>query len=326
MPRPSSVWKRKGRDGWWTTIGGRQVCLGDDHAQAERELHRLKGSAVPLPPTRATVAGLVDQYLEWVEPRVKPGTYDRYRGYLQSWVTGAGQVAVAGLTVDHVYRWLGANAWGQSSQWLALSILRLWAAWCDDRGYSVSVVVRKAKKPKMRRRDAPAPGALEATIGAVVMPDFADFAAVLLDVGCRPGELASLEAAGIDWERATAWVSGKTGRRLVGLTVAALAILRRHATRHPTGAVFRNSRGEPWTSKAIGAQFRRSRVRAGVGGVVAYHTRHAFWGRAHKAGLSDIVVAKQMGHSDLSMLAKHYADVEPEMLRDAAEKASQKPP
>jgi integrase len=330
MPRPPKLWRRKGRPGWWTTIAGRQIPLGEDRGAAEREFHRLRGSGRLVQPGRATIRDLVDQYLSWAETRVKANTHMQYRNYLQSWVAHAGSLSPAALTVDHVQHWVDGHGWGQSSRSLALTILRIWAGWCEDRGYSLMRVVRKAKKPPILRRQPPMPGALEEVLAAFVSADFADFVAVLFDVGCRPGELASLEASRIDWEESTAWVIGKTGKRLVGLTAQAVAILRRHAERHPSGAVFRNRNGDPWQDEAISVQFWRARERIkrrtgkDVGAVVSYHLRHAFWGRAHRAGLSDIVIAKQMGHANLNMLAKHYADVEPEMLRDAAERAAKR--
>jgi integrase len=328
VPRPPKIWRRKDRRGWWATIAGKQVCLGDDRAAAEREWHRRRASALTVPPGRATVAELIDGYLEWVEPRVKPGTYENYRGYLQSWILLVGRLAASSLTIDHVERWVNGQAWSQSSRNLALGILRGWARWCDDRGYALLPIVRKVKRPAVLRRKPPAPGALDLVLGAIRSPQFRDFVQVMLDVGCRPGEAASLSAAGIDWEASTAWVTGKTGRRLVGLSTRALAVLERLATQHPTGPLLRNRNGDPWQSEAVCQQFWRAceRVRKATGrdvrAVVAYHLRHAFWGRAHKAGLDSIVVARQMGHTDLSMLAKFYAEVEPEMLRDVAQKAS----
>jgi hypothetical protein len=35
MPRPRSVWQRKGRAGWWATIGSRKVFLGHDRDEAQ---------------------------------------------------------------------------------------------------------------------------------------------------------------------------------------------------------------------------------------------------------------------------------------------------
>jgi integrase len=324
MARAAKLWRRKGRGGWWATIGGKQVCLGDDHAEATRELHRLKAAVKPPPPSKVVVAQLVDQYLEWVEPRVRPKTYRAYSTYLQSWVLSAGRVVADAIRESHVHGWLDAHAnWGQSSRHIALGILRAWASWCETHGYRIRSEIAKVKKPPMARRRPPNPGALDATLAAILTPEFRDFATVLLDIGCRPGELRTLEASGIDWEASTAWVSGKTGRRLVGLTTRAVDILRRWAAKHPAGPVLRNSRGQPWGERAIDAQFRRRSRAAGKGACVAYHLRHAFWGRAVRAGVDSLLIAKQLGHANTAMLSKHYADVQPEMIRDAAERASQ---
>jgi integrase/recombinase XerC len=322
MPRPPKLWRRKGRPGWYATLDGRQVNLGDSRAEAEREFHRRKALQQSVPPSKATIGRLVAGYLAWAEPRVKPKTFANYRSYLQSWVNSAGSLQAHRLKPAHVQGWLDAHEWNGSTTHLALTILRLWAAWCDERGHDLSPAVRKVKKPPMGRRPAVSAEDLQAVLAAIVQPQFRDYATVLLDVGCRPGELSSLDAASIDWATSTATVRGKTGPRLVGLTPRALEILRRQAILHPAGPVFLNSRGNPWTKESIDSQFARACRRAGIKGIVSYHARHAFWARANKAGLSDIVIAKQLGHANLNMLARHYAAVDPEMLRDAARKAS----
>jgi integrase len=52
-----------------------------------------------------------------------------------------------------------------------------------------------------------------------------------------------------------------------------------------------------------------------------YQFRHDFWGRAVKAGVDSVVIAKQMGHTDLDMLVKHYAHVDTSQTKTAVELA-----
>ncbi len=155
----------------------------------------------------------------------------------------------------------------------------------------------------------------------ILSRSFRDFATVLLDCGCRPGELRTLEADRIDWDRSSAIVQGKTGWRPISLTARSLDVLRRWAEKYPTGPVLRNSRGTPWTAAAVQHQFRRCSIRAGHR-VIPYQARHDYWSRAHKAGVSDLVIAKQLGHRDLKMLVDVYAHVDMDMTRDAVERAA----
>src|SRR5215831_14620011 len=124
MGRPGKLWRRKDRPGWWATIHGKQVPLGEDRVEAEREWHRLRGSAPESFSRKATIAELVDAYLAWAQNRVKAATWQSYRGYLQSWVNHAGRLPVASVAIGHVQDWVDGQGWNQSSRSLALSILR----------------------------------------------------------------------------------------------------------------------------------------------------------------------------------------------------------
>lgn len=317
MGRPGKIWRRNDRPSWYATINGRQVNLGTDHAEAVREYHRLRARAAP-PSGRATTAESVDRYLEHAEPQVEPTTFTLYRYYLQSWCDHAGGIRATAIEPRHVQGWMERHpGWNSSTRHLAITVVKLWSRWAMDPD-----PLRRVKRPKMGRRQPPQPGALEAVLAAFPSQQARDIGVVLYETGCRPGEIRTLEASGVAWERSTAIVRGKTGPRLIGLSPRALDVLRRNAALHPTGPVLRSTRGVPWTGAAIHGQFRRAARRLGVGAVHAYHCRHAFWARAIKAGADSLGVAKQLGHSSLNMLDKHYAHTDHEIMRSIAARAS----
>lgn len=74
--------------------------------------------------------------------------------------------------------------------------------------------------------------------------------------------------------------------------------------------------------KAINLQIRRNSARAGIDGVVSYHTRGAFATRAIKNGVPSLVVSKLLGHSDPTIVAKFYEQIDETDLKAAVEKAS----
>ena len=76
--------------------------------------------------------------------------------------------------------------------------------------------------------------------------------------------------------------------------------------KHPTGPLFRNVDGLPWTPDATNCRFRRARKKVGVK-VSLYSLRHTWINRMLLAGVDAFTVAHMAGHSDPSMLAKHYA-------------------
>src|SRR5262245_15089222 len=100
----------------------------------------------------------------------------------------------------------------------------------------------------------------------------------------------------------------KSGRsRTVHLPPAVLAVCRRLAGRHPTGPLFRTTRGEPWRKTAWRQAMARAQRKLGLAArpmVSGY--RHAFATDALALGVSDAQVAELLGHSDTGMIHKHY--------------------
>lgn len=323
MPRRPSIWKRDGRDDWYTTIAGRQINLGPDRETAEREFHRLRAR-----PTQAKnsllVRELVDQYLDWARDQVKPVTWTTYNWYLERWNGYAGRLRARELKPLHVTAWLKLwPGWGPSTRHVAISVVRIWSGWCKNQGHLDTNPLAGTPKPQMQRRKPAAKGNLERFMMAVNSEPFREIFEFMIDAGCRPGEARTLEASRIDWEASTAVVTGKLGERVISLTARSLDVLRRLAVVNPEGPIFRNARGNGWAVSGLEAQFRRTSDRANLAvNFSAYQTRHAFWGRAHRAGVDSIVVAKQMGHVNLDMLARHYADVDPELTKAAVEKTA----
>jgi site-specific recombinase XerD len=66
------------------------------------------------------------------------------------------------------------------------------------------------------------------------------------------------------------------GPRVVILTPEMAALTRRLMQEHPSGPLFRNEDGRPWTRNAVRCRFRRVHRKLGLGGdLVAYLYRHA---------------------------------------------------
>lgn len=320
MPRKPSIWKRKGRDGWWTTIAGRQVRLPDDYKQAKEESSKLR--TVKRRIVSVSIQESVDQFLHSVKDTTRPTTWASYEWYLQKLCNFAGQVPASSLSSNDLTKWMLARQWGTSTRHLAVSIAKLWGNWAAQQGHAPENPFKGIRRPRMARREPVRPEAMAAFVAAINSDELRDFVIVLLETGCRPGEVRTLDASSIDWDASTAIVRGKCGPRLVCLTARTMAILTRLRALYPDGPLLRNLAGAPWTIHRLGLHFRRTSERAGGIGVVPYHCRHAFWGRARKAGVDSVVIARQMGHKDLTMLLQTYADVEIEMMRAAVESAA----
>lgn len=328
MPRPAKLWRRKNRPGWWATIAGKQVCFGEDYQEALAIFHEEKARQ-PSQTLRIPilVAVAADRYLGEVQPNVSPRTYTNYQTALQHWVDSYERTRVGSMTEDHLISWLDRPEWSPSTRNAYGKVIKGWMRWCKRKKMVTVNPFSDVRLPPIATRDPAPPGSLAILIEHA-SPEFADFLTVLQETGCRPGELRTLEASTIHWDESTATVSGKTGPRLIGLSDRAVAILRRYADRKIDGPVMRSPRGKAWGEdnlKSTMQDLRDRLVKQGIKGVeevVAYHTRHEFWGRATKAGVGDVVISKQLGHANLNMLKKHYAHEDHEIMREAARRAS----
>lgn len=322
MPRRPGIWSRKGRAGFYATIAGKQTFLGLDRKEAERAFHTLKAAGRPVERSKASVAVLVDAYLEAASTEVKPATFTNYRWYLQQWVNFAGTRPAAGLKPLDVTAWFRSRPrWKGSTRRLATEMVRRWSRWCKAQGYLDSDPLAGTRLPKSEARAPASPTDLELFLAAISCPLLRDIATVLLDTGARPGEIQALTAAQIDWEASTAIVVGKTGPRVISLTSRALVLLSPLRDLYPTGPLFRNRRGRIWTKSTLNKRFRDVCARAGVK-VIPYALRHDFYRRASKAGVPDLWIAKQLGHVDLNMLASRYAHVDASQTKEAVERAA----
>jgi integrase len=94
--------------------------------------------------------------------------------------------------------------------------------------------------------------------------------------------------------------------RVVYMTPKAMEITRRLAEKYPQGPIFRNMDRRPWTPYATSCRFTRAKKKVGVK-VSLYALRHTWMNRMLINGVDAFTVATLAGHSDPSMLAKHYA-------------------
>jgi integrase len=154
-----------------------------------------------------------------------------------------------------------------------------------------------------------------------VSPGLRELVITLHDTGARPGELFAATAA--DWDEDTQAIvyasderrqqgafrhktAGKDKDRSIYFSGQSLAVVRELLERHPTGPLFRNRNGLPWTGHAIDQAFRRLRRRTGLPNLIAYSFRHGFATAWLKAGKSVDVLAELLGNSP-ETIRKYYS-------------------
>lgn len=328
MARQARPWRREDRGGdWFAWVKGKQVWLAPADATktaAQAVLTGLQAGAAKderRPESGYTVRDLVNLFLEHCKASVgreemQRITWEGYFRYLEPAREKLGKIAIEALKPGDVQAWLdGHEGWGPTTRYNALTALKRAFNWAVDHEDIKRSPLERMKRPTPSRRTAVmSPDQIDRLMSEVREGDpFRDFLLALRETGCRPGELQSLTADRIDlasgvWRvtNKTRWATGEPVRT-VYLSPRALAISHRLAKLHPTGPVFRNTRGRAWTRNAVALRMGRLGDKLGFGSeAVAYSFRHAFATDALMRGVDPATVAELMGHKSLTMVMRVY--------------------
>jgi integrase len=294
-----------------------------------------------------TVAYEADLRARQARGEVSRNAVADFRRRLFGFVEQHGDLPASELREHHVAAWLDSRTnrkvmskeggpppppkpIGPTSRHDGVAAVKAITAWAKRRG-SIPVDplgdMRKPKRPPRRELIIDA-RRLPEVLAKIPPGPFADLFRFLYQTGARPGEAMALEAKHLDAKRRIATLKEHKTRhltdrpRVIPLSVEALALVTRLAKEHPTGPLFRNARGRPWTKDAINNAVRRLRGKLGVGlEFVAYAMRHGFASDALAKGVPIAVVAEMLGHSDTRTLSAVYAHLteRTELLADAAD-------
>ena len=165
--------------------------------------------------------------------------------------------------------------------------------------------------------------------------DLRDFCIGLILTGHRPGELANCDLQDFDPVGCTLTVDGKTGRRTVSLSSAAVAhfkkvskdrigkqpLLIRDVPTLPPGAVGVEPPDPRWNKENWKKRFKRAVRAAGLpDDVVPYSLRHAAISEFVVSGMDIFVVATITGTS-VEMIEKHYGHLRHDRTRQLLDRA-----
>jgi integrase len=152
-------------------------------------------------------------------------------------------------------------------------------------------------------------------------PDFRPLVQAGLQTGCRYGELARLEVADFNPDAGTVHIrKSKTGKpRHVVLTEEGIAFFKQAcAGRTGPELMFRRPDGQEWAKSNQQEPMAKACVRATIKPAVGFHQlRHTWASLATMNGVPLMVVARNLGHTDTSMIEKHYGHLAPSYIVDA---------
>lgn len=339
MPNPQPFYRKF--DGWWyvqITVEGkrRQIKLAqgrENKAEAFHRFHELMTQQDPAQvadPAQINLGSLCDVFLDFSHRQHCRSTYSQYKFFLNDFCQGHGTLPISQLKPFHVTRWLDGHEWAQATRRGAIIGIKRVLSWAFDEGYIDAQPLRGLKRPPATHRSKTITPDEHERIMAATDEPFKLFLTALRDTGARPGEVMALTAAEVDLQQGlwilrkhkTAWKTGKP--RIIYLTPAMVEQTRQLVEQHPTGALFRNQDGEPWTRNAVRLRMQRLRDKLELpAGTVAYAYRHTFATNGLVNGVPIATVAELLGHRDTTMISQHYAHLNQQVdyMRKAAEQA-----
>jgi integrase len=337
MARTSDgAWFRKGR-GWYCTIGERQIPLvktdNPNDKQAKQEAERLwhvemskerdKQPAAPV--SDFALCPVYECLASKLENRKrKTGENEGYRSlqtcYQEFWdwlKKKHGEVKIRELKPFHVLGWLDSHQWNESSRSVRIrQIKAAFNAWVND-GHLEDSPLKKLKIGKILSRTEAvylSPEQRREVLAAIKDDAFRDFWFACNETGCRPGEVAAVQASDFD-EANKCWRvvhksfrQGKTDKKKpIHLTDAMVELTKRLAERNPEGPLFRNNYGERWQGRTWGKRFEHLQRKLKLPSLVAYSARHSFITDALLVMPSSVVGA--ITNQTPQVIERHYSHV-----------------
>jgi integrase/recombinase XerD len=336
--RPRKPWFRSDRDAWFVQHNGKQVQLAkgkDNKAEAQSAYHRLMlTSGEELPQADALpVATLCDLFLDFSQQHHSAGAYDSYKRFLQSFCDAYGTLSADDIKPFHVTRWIDNHkTWNGAKRHAVITTKRAFS-WAEQQGLIPASPIRNLKVPRGRRRERVlTPDERKLILSATKDVAFKSFLNALFGTGCRPSEVAGVTAAQVNldlgvWVLAQHKTAKKTGKpRVIYLSPEMLDLTKQQMAKHPTGPLFPNRLGKPFTRNAWRCRFRRLRENhPSLAGVVCYTVRSTFATTALENGVGLAHLAELLGHSGTDMVMRHYQLLSANVahMREAAAKATQ---
>jgi integrase len=275
VPKP---FYRKSRDTWYVEIDGRQVNLGKDREVAFQRYHSIMAAPGDTRSTRVTGSGegiklteLFDRYLDWVKQHRSPDTYIWYQYRLQRFADRFPDLTVGQLRPFHVQEWV--DSYPSHSPTTTRNYMRSvkrCIKWCQTLGYIGTNPIQHISIPASTPKDVYVPPEEFAELVSICRDQsLIDLLEVTYETGCRPQESLRIEIRHIDlknqrWVLPRSEAKGKQSPRVVYLNDKSVGIVQRLISGRPSGHLFLNSRGKPWTTSAVNCAFQRLQHRIGM--------------------------------------------------------------
>lgn len=321
MPRPAKLWWHAQKKRWACKHHGRIHFFTADKQESQREFHRLKLANQPrTDPESVTVAEVLSRYLDHLEANRSTRTYqwtlDNYNQFRKSF----DECRLASeLTPADMLAWADRYQWSNWTRRQKLTSVQAAFVWATKtRIIDSNPVAWIEKPPKTKRETLVDNDQLKKLLDSDT--DFRDLVQFVSLTGCRPQEASMIEARHIKGNVIHLGIVKKR-KRAIYPPDELLPMLTMRCQRYPSGPIFRNTRGKPWSRNAIGLRFRRLREKLGGEPITIYTLRHTFITQALLNGTPVQTVAQLAGHSPETTL-RIYSHLDHEKFSEDMRKAS----
>ena len=337
----------------------RRSLLGRTRAAVAAKLaeaQQAEASGLAAATSRMSLGDYLASWLDAIEPRVRPRTYESYELIVRVHLAPAlGHAALARLTPPQVQAFLNAKTRaGCSPRTVAYirAVLRQALGQAERWGLVTRNVAKLADAPRVPRREIRPLDPTEARtfIEAIRGDRLEGLYVTALGTGLRQGELLGLSWRDVDLDAGTLRVrqalqrnrtglvlvepKSATSHRAVALPAVVVTALRAHrvrqleerlaaAGRWPDDArelVFLSTIGTPLEGVNVTRRFQALLVDAGLPRQRFHDLRHACATLLLAQGVAPRVVMETLGHSQISLTMNTYSHVVPSMTRHAAER------
>lgn len=312
LPKP---WLRQQNQTWYVQINGKQVNLGRDREKAFAEYHRLMHLGNP--DSNQTVRQVIDAYWQWAKRNLAESTLGHRENVLKSFgLSVPATLKASQLKPYHVQHWIESNSRIKSPTTVSdrITLIQTVFNWAKAMGYVTSNPIESMPKPRRKVRQEFVPAELwQKVLDFCTDESFRDYLVIMLSTGARPQEMNDMEARHFDGEKIVFPIDESKGRkksRVIYLPPEAHEVIQRLAKRFPEGALFRNSRGNPWDRNSVRCRFRRLKKKLEMPNLCATTLRHSYAHYRLSQGQDSLTVAKLMGHVDTRMVATRYGHLE----------------
>jgi integrase len=252
---------------------------------------------------------LFDEFLEHVERNQKPNTYRLYKRYIGDFNDSIPNKRVHDLCPHDVQRWLNTKGWNTTTQKIAVGAIKTAFNWAIRQGLTQTSPLAGMKKPPALSRDVLVmPGQWDSLVKAIKDEALRDILVFMRETGSRPQEARIIEAGHVRGDHVLlpkVDSKGQKYNRVIWLTPAAEAILKRLMQSQPEGKLFRNKWGRPWTTGRLNERCGGLSKKLGFH-FFPYALRHTWITEGLERGVDPVTLAILAGHKDTTMICRVY--------------------